>query len=534
MPAAVVHARAPRRSSLPEVVGDPEIVAAYLEDASGAPPGVAAGLVRPGSEAEASAFLRATAGRGIAVLPQAARSSLTGGGAPRGEVVLSVERWTELAIRGSAAQAGAGVRLRDLQRTLAARSLFFPPVPTYQDAMVGGTIATDAGGAATFKYGKTRAWVRGVRVLLFNGDVLEIERGEAEASPGSSFGVVLSTGEMLEVPVPRHRLPALKKLSAGYFASDPLDLVDLFIGSEGTLGVIASATLDVVAAPAELLSGAAFVDDEPAALALSAALCRAARDPEGPDVRSVEMVDRRGIALVSGRERGLLPREPIAMVNFEVELPASMSRERAEHALAAALNGGGGPEDAPVVRLARILNEHGVLENAILALPGDDRTREAIAATRASVPARVNEILAAWRREDPGVSKCGGDLIVPVASLPEALASWERGFAERGLDWAIWGHVSDGNMHPNAIPRSSAEAETARELLLEFGDDAMRRGGAPLAEHGVGRSPLKQEMLRRFLGDAAIEGMRAVKRALDPEGRFAPGVIFPRDAAPSS
>jgi D-lactate dehydrogenase (cytochrome) len=531
MPNVTVHARAPGSARMPEIVEDPAIVAAYLEDASGGGPGAAAGLVRPRNEAEACAFLRATAGRGVAVLPQAARSSLTGGGAPRGEIVLSVERWTDLAVGRSHVRAGAGVRLRDLQQALAARGLFFPPVPTYQDAMLGGAIATDAGGAATFKYGKTRAWVRGLRVLLFNGDVLEIERGEAVAAAGSSFRIALSTGQVLEVPVPVHRLPALKKISAGYHASDPLDLVDLFVGSEGTLGVIAAATLDVVAAPGALLAGAVFVPGEAAALALAAALCAGARARAGPDVRSVEMVDRRGLALVSG---GLIPREPAAMLTFEVELPASMTAERTQTALAAALNGGGGSEDAPVVRLARILDEHGALENAVIALPGDERARAAIAAARESVPMRVNEILAERRRADAGISKCGGDLIVPVAALPEAFSSWERAYAERGLEWAIWGHVSDGNMHPNAIPRSSAEAEAARTALLAFGDDAVRRGGAPLAEHGVGRSALKQEMLRRFLGDAAIAGMRAVKRALDPEGRFAPGVLFASDAARSS
>jgi len=104
---------------------------------------------------------------------------------------------------------------------------------------------------------------------------------------------------------------------------------------------------------------------------------------------------------------------------------------------------------------------------------------------------------------------------------------YEEGFERRGLEHAIWGHVSDGNLHPNALPRSAAQVEAGNDALFEFAREAAARGGCPLSEHGVGRSPVKQEMLRRFLGDGAIASMRAVKRGIDPEGRFAPGVIFP-------
>jgi D-lactate dehydrogenase (cytochrome) len=139
----------------------------------------------------------------------------------------------------------------------------------------------------------------------------------------------------------------------------------------------------------------------------------------------------------------------------------------------------------------------------------------------------VNEILSARRRDDPGVRKVGGDLIVPFDELPEMVRIYERGFRSRGLAYAIWGHLSDGNLHPNGLPASGEEAARGWEALLEFAEEAARRGGSPLSEHGVGRSPLKQEVLRRFLGDDAVASMRAVKRALDPEGRFAPGVLFP-------
>ena len=147
------------------------------------------------------------------------------------------------------------------------------------------------------------------------------------------------------------------------------------------------------------------------------------------------------------------------------------------------------------------------------------------------MPLRVSEILAERRRAAPGVQKVGGDLIVPFERLPEMIDIYTRGFASRGLEHAVWGHLSDGNLHPNAVPRNAAQVRLAEEALFEFADAAVARGGSPLSEHGVGRSPLKQELLRRFLGPAAVSRMRRVKRALDPPGLFAPGVLFPAEGS---
>ena len=95
----------------------------------------------------------------------------------------------------------------------------------------------------------------------------------------------------------------------------------------------------------------------------------------------------------------------------------------------------------------------------------------------------------------------------------------------------MWGHISDGNVHPNVLPRSYADVERGKEAILYFGREVARLGGCPLAEHGVGRNPVKQALLRELYGEAGIEQMRAVKRALDPEWKLAPGVIFPHRSA---
>jgi D-lactate dehydrogenase (cytochrome) len=105
---------------------------------------------------------------------------------------------------------------------------------------------------------------------------------------------------------------------------------------------------------------------------------------------------------------------------------------------------------------------------------------------------------------------------------------YRDGFGVRGLDFAVWGHVSDGNVHPNVLPRSYRDVEQGKAAILEFGREVARLGGCPLAEHGVGRNLVKQALLRGLYDDGGIAEMRAVKQALDPDWKLAPGVIFPR------
>jgi D-lactate dehydrogenase (cytochrome) len=526
------------------VRAEPEALEPYLEDASGAPAGRAAGLVRVASEAEAAALLRATAGRGSKILPQAARSSLTGGAIPHGEVVVSVEALRETgsvrrAAGGARATFGAGVRLRELQEAVAAEGFYYPPVPTHQEAMIGGSASTNAGGAATFKYGVTREWIHALRVLLFNGDLLAIERGQAVARPGETFRIGLTDGSELAVPVPDYRLPDLKKISAGYFAADPLDLVDLFVGSEGTLGLITAVTVELVPRPPAVVTGLVFLPDEGAAFDLATELRLAAQsardrgDLAGPDVRAIEWMDPNCLEILrrhdeARRRRIRLPEAARAGVLFEMELAEPTDNERAQEQLATALDGGSAERDDGLIRLFRVLRDHDAVDDLEFAFPEDGRRHQALVELREAVPQRVGELMG----RTPGVVKMGGDLIVPFERLREMMHVYADGFERRGLAYAVWGHLGDGNLHPNAMPRTEGEWSLAVDALMEFADEAVRRGGCPLSEHGVGRSPLKQCLLRRFLGDAAVEQMRRIKRALDPVGRFAPGVLFPAEDGP--
>ena len=184
--------------------------------------------------------------------------------------------------------------------------------------------------------------------------------------------------------------------------------------------------------------------------------------------------------------------------------------------------------DTALVRLCRLCHATKVLDQVELALPGDRRRADQLLTIREAVPAAVNQRVGVAKRTiDPTIEKTAADIIVPFAHLRESLQIYRDGFERRGLDYAMWGHISGGNLHPNVIPRSAEDVRKGKEAILELGREVVRLGGCPLAEHGVGRNPVKQTLLQQLYGEEGIEQMRRVKQALDPDSKLAPGVLFP-------
>ena len=450
------------------------------------------------------------------VLAIGAQSSLTGGATPRGEVILGTRGLTAITrLPDGRVRVGAGVPLADLQRVLAADGLFYPPVPTYDGAFIGGTIATNAAGPATFKYGSARRWVDALTIVLADGSILDLHRGDATASPDGWLELPRASGRLVRIPVPTYVMPHVAKLSAGYFARPGMDLIDLFIGSEGTLGFITDATLRVAPLPQRLMA-LITVSSDVQAVRLTAALRNKAESASGAtpalDVSAVEYMDSRSLALVPDEvfQRSNIARPPSATGFLLVQIEVA------------------GNGDESLEQLDEVLAACAVDTDPHVALPGDDRGAVRLFALREGVPSSLNARIAATRaRLQQDVEKTAGDLVVPFDRLEESLALYRSTFERHGLEYAIWGHVSDGNMHPNVVPGSIDDVHRGRVAILEIARGVMAMGGAPLAEHGVGRSALKQQLLHDLYGDRGIEEMRAVKRALDPDWKFASGVLFP-------
>jgi D-lactate dehydrogenase (cytochrome) len=539
MPGWSIRSRAPQglprnANALETVQRDADVLRTVLEDAAHFPGGHAEGLVSAASEADVA---QALAGR-TPVLPIGAQSSLTGGATPMGEIVLATTRLDKiLEIHAGTVRVEAGVTLTELDQALRRADRYYPPAPTFMGATVGGTIATNAAGAATFKYGTTRDWVNAITVVLPGGAVLDIERGVVRAHTDGYFEIV-SGRRKARVPVPTYRMPQTAKLSAGYFAAPEMDLIDLFIGCEGTLGVVTAATLRVL--PVRPAMCLAFV---PFALRAGAmAFVRQVRglardtwrahDPNGIDVSAIEHIDARCLELL--REDGVdrqcgvtIPARTEMALLVTLELPAGTSSARAYEDIGNARE----PDaaDSPLRRFCKLLDASGVLDDVEVAVPGDDARAAQLLAVREAVPAAVNQRVGRAKQTiDARIEKTAADMVVPFDRLDELLTAYETGFGAYGLDVAIWGHISDGNLHPNVIPRSLADVDAGKAVILELGREAIRLGGAPLAEHGVGRNSVKQRLLEQLYGKEGIDEMRAVKQAIDPRWMLAPGVLFSR------
>jgi D-lactate dehydrogenase (cytochrome) len=201
-------------------------IAPYLEDSAHTPGGHARSVVLAADEGQVAEVLRSS----DRVLCAGAQSSLTGGATPQGGVVLSLSRMTRvLEWCAAAVRVEAGLTLAELEVELRRRDLYYPPVPTYDGATIGGTVACNAAGAATFKYGSTRQWVQAITVVLAGGDVLEIRRGECRADGDGVFDIALGAGRRARFVTPSYRMPPVPKRSLGYHAEPRMDLIDLFI-----------------------------------------------------------------------------------------------------------------------------------------------------------------------------------------------------------------------------------------------------------------------------------------------------------------
>ena len=455
---AFAHSPVSRNGS-PAVARERDAVLAYLEDAAHYPGGRASGVAHPSSTTEVAELLR-RAGR---VLPIGAQSSLTGGATPMGELVITTQRLDRI-IRFTKTEvtAQAGVPVSVLQEALGRRNVYYPPVPTFEGA---------------FKYGTTREWIRGLTVVLADGSVLELVRDDCRAHPEGFFELHSDSG-ITRVSVPSYRMPDVPKRSAGYFADPEMDLIDLFVGSEGTLGIITEVTCAVVS-PA-------------------------------PEVCLVWIPDDAVVAL---------------LVQIELPHDAALTPAAAYEQIGIALTSDA--PDTPLVRLCRVLSDAGVLARAEIALPHDRRRQTQLLALREAVPEAVNRRVGVAQRDvDATISKTAADMIVPYRRFSESMALFREAFERRDLDYAIWGHISDANMHPNVIPRDRGEMTRGQDAILECGRTIIGWGGCPLAEHGVGRNPIKQALLHELYGDAGIAQMRQVKAALDPDWKLSPGVLF--------
>lgn len=416
-------------------------------------------VVSPSTTEEVSQVMRVAHREGIPVVPRGMGSGLAGGSIPSaGGIALNLTRMNrilEIDRVNMVAVAQAGVVTADLQAEVARSGLYYPPDPSSQrQSTIGGNIACNAGGAHCLKYGVTSDYVMALEVVLADGRSLR------------------SGGKTIKNVV-------------GY------DLTQLFIGSEGTLGVITEATLRLIPPPkATRTALAVFPHLIDAGVAVKHIL------EAGIIPVAMEIMDDMTIATVEAHKQMGLPLDVEAVLIIETD---------------------GDPDQAQreIEQIAELCRENGARE---VRVAEDEREGLELMAARKSVSPSL-----ARRRPN----KLGEDITVPRSAVPEVIARIKEISRRFDLPIPIFGHIGDGNLHPNILfdmrdEEEFARVEQAAEAIFEV---AIEVGGALSGEHGVGI--LKRRYLEQNVGPTAVETMRAIKRALDPKGILNPGKIFP-------
>lgn len=426
-------------------------------------------VVLPGSLEQVQAVVKACAAAGVSIVPSGGRTGLAGAAtATRGEIVVSLERMHRIldvdpAARTLRCQAGATVQA--VQDAARSHGLIYPvDFAAKGSAQVGGSIATNAGGVRVIRYGGTRSWVAGLRVVVANGDVLDLGG-------------------------------ALVKDNTGY------DLRQLFIGAEGTLGIVVEATLWLTSPPRGAVVALCAVPDELKILELFARVQRHVL------LQAFECFDHNGLRHVLAHHGG--QRGPFAdaspqyvLIEAEVEGPGPDAAELTADALSSCLG------DA---------QEAGEIVDAVVA---------STAAQARELWALREDISESLHRYRPHKA----DIAVPVARIIEFVQAW-RPLQEQHLPDAepvVFGHVGDGNLHLNLLPPAGADAAEFTARCKAFDEHTYRLieqfGGSISAEHGIGL--LKRSHLHYSKSAGQIEMMRAIKNAIDPTGLFNPGKIL--------
>ncbi|HSK74040.1 MAG TPA: FAD-binding oxidoreductase, partial [Pyrinomonadaceae bacterium] len=236
----------------------------YLTDASNLQGGHAEKLFIPENAEEISDILKEAAERKIPVTISGARTGTVGGAIPFGGYVISLEKLNKIKTinkENLTAIVESGVLLIDFQKAVEAENLFYPPDPTEWSCQIGGTVATNASGARSFKYGATRNFVQRLKIILPDADLLELKRGQVFAENGL-VELETESGRKIRAKIPTYRQPNVRKNTSGYFSGEQFDAIDLFIGSEGTLGIITEAELKLLPKPESFFSGIVFFENE--------------------------------------------------------------------------------------------------------------------------------------------------------------------------------------------------------------------------------------------------------------------------------
>lgn len=500
---------------------DPQQIEKYLTDESHAFKGHATAVHLPESEPEIKALFQDCYVRKERMTVSGAGTSITGSRVPMGGFVVSTERlrhvetphlislensdYQPISIQGYSlylnrtarrALVPPAIPLQILDEALSPFGLCYPPDPTERSASLGGTVATNASGACSYFYGPTRAWIGGLRVVLPQGDGITL----TTESPTADDAFLDLTSDVrryrLPIPDPKNYLIPNIKHAAGLYLKSAMRPLDLFVGSEGILGLISEIELALSYRPQDTLTVVAFFKSHEELLAFTDHLiCQ----KKLYSVMSIEYFDHRALDFMRPKH----PQIPsgsagAVLVEMMTAHPDKNSAQLLEHA----------------ARFDSQLAQYSLIDTWAV----ESDKREQLRTFRHSLPELVNSYA------HSKLGKIGTDMAVPHGHFHEMRRLYETVCTQTKVPFVIFGHIGNDHLHINFFPESETEAKCVWQAYGILARAAVNFGGTISAEHGVGKKTVasdKKDMGRQpYLAfqypQKGLDAIRAVKKQLDP------------------
>ena len=397
--------------------------------------------------------------------------------------VISLEKINNIVeIKQSTAVCEAGVIINQFLSEIDTINRFYPPFPTERNAFIGGNVSTNASGEYSFRFGPTRKYVSRIKMVTGGGKSIEIPRGRYFADKN---GVIKT--DFIEFEIPSYITPPIK-CSAGYFAAPGMDLIDIVIGSEGTLGVITDIEVHLVEKPPERFIMIIFLPSEEKMFEF----LYDAKANFIKDMYTFEFFDEHSLFFLQND----FPEIPKHSCAFYIESVNTM--ELMERWL--------------------LFSEQYNAKDVWVG--SDPKNYQRLIDFRHKLPENINAYFKKLK-----ITKISLDIAVPEKNLKELVGFYRRIAKESGIQTVLFGHIGENHLHFNLFPRDETEKNVAKQIYIDCIEKGLSLDGTISAEHGIGK--IKYPYLRMMYGDKGINDMIKTKLSFDPRGLMGRGNLFP-------
>lgn len=521
-----------------------EIYGEYLRDES-RQIGTAESIIFPKTEEEIIASVKDCAIKNIPITTQGARTGLAASAVPSGGHIINLSRLNN--VTGARydkdtdrffLRVQPGVLLTEIRKYLLNKSFikldwdeesinalnhmeknewFYSTDPTEISASIGGMVACNASGAKSFRYGSTRDHVESIRVVLAEGDILSLKRGQSLAENGE-FRLVTESGRIISGELSKYEMPNVKKNTSGYYNKPNMDMLDLFIGSDGTLGIITEIEIELNRTQKSDWGVTIFMPDEDKALDLVRAL-RGERlfehiNPLKLKPSAIEFFSHKALEMLKYQQKSNPAFSSIQEIkeSYHTAVYAEIEEDSDEEIWEG------------IEELGDLIAKLGGDEDATW-VANNPNSLEKLHSFRHACPECVNMQIDEVKKTDSRITKLGTDMSVPDEKLKDVMKMYNDDIEKNNFHAVVFGHVGNNHLHVNIIPRNIDEYKKGKDLFLLWAEKVAAMGGAVSAEHGVGK--LKVPFLQKMYCEEEIKEMRNIKKLFDPKQLFNRGTIFP-------